>query len=140
MQHIHCILNHSGVTGGGAGAERPPETSDREISADLSGKKRQGKNGKGENGEEKKENCNREGGKSLKMRRRLLFFFFSLFKMTKICFGCTKMEIFYREKGIHAGKKIRKNDFAPSEKNLVTPLLNQKVIIQIQIPLTGYVD
>ena len=26
------------------------------------------------------------------------------------------MEIFYWEKAFHAGKKIRKNDFAPSEK------------------------
>ena len=26
------------------------------------------------------------------------------------------MEIFYREKAFHAGKQIRKNDFAPSEK------------------------
>ena len=26
------------------------------------------------------------------------------------------MEIFYWEKTFHAGKKIRKNDFAPSEK------------------------
>ena len=26
------------------------------------------------------------------------------------------MAIFYREKAFHAGKKIRKNDFAPSEK------------------------
>ena len=40
---------NSGVTGGGCGqgAECPPETSDREISADLPEKKRQGKNGKG---------------------------------------------------------------------------------------------
>ena len=53
-----------------------------------------------ENGEEKKENCKREGGK---------------LKMTKICFGATKMEIFYWEKVFHVGKKIRKNDFAPSE-------------------------
>ena len=37
----------SGVTGRGAGGKVPPETSDREISADLSGKKRQGKKGKG---------------------------------------------------------------------------------------------
>ena len=36
----------SGVTGGGRGAECPPETSDREIFADVSGKKRQGKKGK----------------------------------------------------------------------------------------------
>ena len=40
-------LTNSGVTGGGAGgAECPPETSDREIFADVSGKKRQGKKGK----------------------------------------------------------------------------------------------
>ena len=37
------------------------------------------------------------------MRRGPFFFFFSLFKTTKICFGCTKMEIFYREKAFHAG-------------------------------------
>ena len=49
----------------------------------------------------------------------LFFFFvfcFSLLKTTKICFGSTKMEIFYREKAFQARKKIRKNDFAPSEK------------------------
>ena len=44
-----------------------------------------------------------------------LFCFFSLFKMNEICFGSTKMEIFYREKAFHAGKKIRKYDFAPLE-------------------------
>ena len=37
--------------------------------------------------------------------------------MTEICFGTTKMGIFYREKAFHAGeKKIWKNDIAPSEK------------------------
>ena len=36
--------------------------------------------------------------------------------MIEICFGSTKMEIFYQEKVFHTGKKIRKNDFAPSEK------------------------
>ena len=41
---------------------------------------------------------------------------FSLLKTTKIYFGSTKIEIFYREKAFHAGKKIRKNDFAPLEK------------------------
>ena len=45
-----------------------------------------------------------------------LFFCFSLFKTTEICLGSSKMEIFYRENAFHAGKKIRKNDFAPSEK------------------------
>ena len=33
--------------GGGRGAECPPETSDQEIFAYISGKKREGKNGKG---------------------------------------------------------------------------------------------
>ena len=51
-----------------------------------------------------------EGGK-LQNEERTFFF-----KMTEICFGSTKMEIFYREKAFHAGKRIRKNDFAPSEK------------------------
>ena len=39
-----------------------------------------------------------------------------LFKTTEICFGSTKIGIFYPEKAFHAGKKIRKNDFAPSKK------------------------
>ena len=34
----------------------------------------------------------------------------------EICFGSTKMRIFYRENAFHAGKKIRENYFAPSEK------------------------
>ena len=47
----------------------------------------------------------------------LFFFFFSLLKTTtEICFGSIKMEILYREKTFHAGKKITKNDFTPSEK------------------------
>ena len=33
------------------------------------------------------------------------FIFFSLLKTTEICFGSTKMGIFYREKAFHAGKK-----------------------------------
>ena len=46
-----------------------------------------------------------------------LFFCFSLLKTTEICFGSTKMGIFYREKAFYAGKKIRKkNYFVPSEK------------------------
>ena len=54
------------------------------------------------------------------MRTFFFFFFFSLcfslLEMMEICFGSTKMGISYREKAFHAGKKIRKNDFAPSEK------------------------
>ena len=75
---------------------------------------------RGGNWEEKKENCKREGGK-LKMEGGKVtkwgeHFCFSLLKTTKICFVSTKMEIFYREKAFHAGKKIRENDFAPSGK------------------------
>ena len=55
----------NGVTGRGEGG-CPPETSDREISADLPGKERQGKKGKWG---KKKENRKREGGK-LKMYGR----------------------------------------------------------------------
>ena len=46
------------------------------------------------------------------------FFLFpsSLFKPTEIFLRATKMRIFYREKAFHARKKIRKNDFSPSEK------------------------
>ena len=58
-----------------------------------------------------------EGGKSNKMRRGLFFFFFffcfSLFKTTKICFGSTKMGIFYQEKTFHAGKKSGKITLPP---------------------------
>ena len=53
------------------------------------------------------------------MRRGLFFFFF---KTTEICFGSTRMGIFYREKAFHAGKKVRKNDFAPLKNIPLTPL------------------
>ena len=97
----------------------PPETSDREIFADLPGKKRQGKGG---NGEEKNENCEREGGKlkiegGKKEKDRNLFiyffifyflFYFILFFFTfqndENLFWATKIEIFYREKAFHTGK------------------------------------
>ena len=61
-----------------------------------------------------------EVGKVIKRGEDLLDLFcvfcFSLLKTMEICFGSTKMGIFYREKAFHVGKKIRKNDFAPSEK------------------------
>ena len=38
------------------------------------------------------------------------------YKTTEICFGSTKMGIFYQEKAFHKRKKNWKNDFAPSEK------------------------
>ena len=44
-----------------------------------------------------------------------VFVWFSLFKTTEICFGSTKMGIFYREKAFNA-RKNQENDFSPSEK------------------------
>ena len=40
----------------------------------------------------------------------------STFQTTEICFGSTKWEFSTGKKAFHAGKKISKNDFAPSEK------------------------
>ena len=56
------------------------------------------------------ENGRRE---SNKMRRELIFLLLFTFQTIKICFGSTKMVIFYQENAFHAGKKIRKNVFAP---------------------------
>ena len=57
------------------------------------------------------------------MRRGLFFFCFSLFKTAKICFGCTKIEIFYREKSISRPEKKSGKMALPPQKNFpVTPL------------------
>ena len=68
----------------GGGAECPLETSDWEISAELYWERRGQEKGKrGENWEEKKENCKREGGKVTKQGEELSFFFcLSLSKTT----------------------------------------------------------
>ena len=89
---------------------------------------------RGENWEEKKENCKREGGKlemevgkvvkrETEVRTFFFFFFFFFFafhfwnlKTPEICFLSIKMGIFYQEQTFHAGKKIRKSHFALSEK------------------------
>ena len=39
------------------------------------------------------------------MRTLFFFFAFALLKTTEICFGCTKMGIFYREKCISRWEK-----------------------------------
>ena len=136
---LTSLVNHCGYNsawkqwrnrrggGGGQGAEYPPEISDRQIFADVSRKKRQGKKGKGVKIEKKKRKIvkGKVGNwKSYKEKGDDLFFFFffffffcfSVLKQTEIYFGSTKIGIFYREEAFHAGKKIRKNDFAPSEK------------------------
>ena len=106
--NTHRFL-HSGVTGGGGGQGEECPTSDWEIFADVSGKKRKGKKGKrDENWEEKKESYKREGwklemevGKVIKEVRTL---------------GLPKWEFSSGEKAFHAGKKIRKKWLVPSEK------------------------
>ena len=56
--------------------------------------------------------------------------------MTEICFGSTKMGIFYWEKAFHSGKKIRKNDFAPSEKYACyAPVSVTKLELQVRLSM-----
>ena len=70
----------SGVTGGGAGGQSaPPETSDWEIFADVSGKKRQGKKGKGVKIEKKRWKIGNGSRKTSKKEVRTFFFFFFFF-------------------------------------------------------------
>ena len=88
-------------------------------SADLLGKERQGKmeqkRRKIEKGKMEKWKWKEE---KLQNAERTFFFLFccSLFKTTEICFGSTKIGIFYREKAFYTGKEIGKDYFVPSEK------------------------
>ena len=87
------------------------------------GKKEARKKGKrGENWEEKVENWKwkqknvRKRGEDLFFFFFFFFFCFSLLKTTKICFGSTKMGIFYREKAFHAGKNNQEKWLCPLRK------------------------
>ena len=66
------------------------------------------------------------------MRRGPFFFFFFFFffsfafhfsKRRKFVLGLPKWNFSTGKKAFHAGKKIRKNDFAPSEKFLLRPCI-----------------
>ena len=107
------MVTTSGITVGGRGRV-PPETSHREISGDLPGKEMEGKK---ENGEEKKEN--RKRGR-LQNEERTFFFFFFFFAFHFWnhwnLIWVYQNGNFLPEKVFHAEKKIRKNNFAPSEK------------------------
>ena len=76
--------------------------------------------------------------KSLKMRRGpFFFFFFSPFhfsRQRKFVLGVPKWNFSTGKKEFTPGKKIRKNDFAPSEKKIpVTPLLkNVNGVLHLQ--------
>ena len=81
-----CHIGYSGVTGGGQGAVCPPETCDREIFADVSGKNREGKKGKGVQIDKKRRKMvkgrlkiGKGSRKSSKKIWRLFFFFFLFF-------------------------------------------------------------
>ena len=104
----------------------PPETSDREISADLLGKKRQ---------KEKRSEIEKKRRKIVKgkveklpneeMRRGPFFFFFfasHFSKPLKFVLGLPKWKFSTGKKHFTPGKKIRKNDFAPQKNFPVTPL------------------
>ena len=106
-------LTTSGVTGGGGGAAGGSVTP-RDFRQGKfcwpTGKKEARK--KCKRGKMKKKICKIVKGKVENWKWRIekfknegRTFFFSLFKTTKICFGSTKMEIFYREKSISRRKK-----------------------------------
>ena len=149
---LHNWLVTSGVTGGGGGAggqSAHPETSDWEISADLSGsgKDRQGKKGKwgkkqGKlkkrrwkkekkgNGVKKKENWKSEGGK-LEMEGGKVtkwgdfFFFFAVHfsKWLKFVLGLPKWKFSTGKKHFTSGKKSGKITLHPQKNFPVMPLL-----------------
>ena len=136
---------NSGVTG--RGAECPPRDFWPGNFYWCIGKKEERKKGKrGKNWEEKKENCKREGGK-LEMEvgqvvKRgedlFFFFFFSLLKTTTICFGCTKMGIFYRGKKNSRREKNQEKWLCPLRKIcLLRPDLEVLHVAKIEYDTTS---
>ena len=86
------------------------------------GEKKVRKNGKGLKIDENWRKIVKGKVEKLQNEERI-FFFFSLLKTTKICFGSTKMEIFYREKAFYAGKKKSgKITLSPQKNFPLTPL------------------
>ena len=112
--------------GAGGRVLPPPETSDREISVDLLGKKRQGKKGKMEQ-KKKKGNQKREGGKLKMEGGRLqnegLFFAFHFSKPLKIVSGPPKWEFSTGKKCFTSGKKSGKTTLPPLKNIPLMPLL-----------------
>ena len=108
----------------------PPETSDWKISADLWGKREEkwkGGKWRRKDGKMLKGRWKIENGMREKFQNEERTFFCLLFKTTKICFGSTQMEIFYREKAFHAGKKSGKITLPPQKNFPVTPLLGGNI-------------
>ena len=122
LLHSGRLSGISGVTGGGGGrgAECPPETSDREIFADVSGKKRQGKKGKGVKIEKKRWKIGYGSRKTSEKEVRTFFFFFFFllftFENDENLFWVYQNGNFLPGKSISRREKNQENDFAPSEK------------------------
>ena len=140
----------SGVTGGRVGGSRgqagaggqsaPLRLLTRKFLADLLGKKREGKKGKrGEMEKNRRKIVKRkveydiiwygklklEVGKVTNEERTFFFLAFHFSKRLKFVLGLpkrTKMEIFYREKAFHAGKKSGKMTLPPQKNFPVSPL------------------
>ena len=122
----------------GGGGRVPPETSDREISADLPGKNRQGKKEKGwkkgklQKGRWKIENGRVERWKSCKMRRGPFFFFFFFFfachfsKPLRFVLGLPKWKFYTGKKHFTSGKKSGQITLLPHKNFPVTPLMWSK--------------
>ena len=118
-QHLFYIV--SGVTGGGA--ECPPERLlTGKFFDDVSGKKRQGKMGKGVKIEKKRRNIVKgkvkigTGIRKSYKKRWALFLFSFTFENDGNLFLVYQDGNLLPGKSISLREKIRKNDFAPSEK------------------------
>ena len=118
----------SGVTGGGA--ECPPETSDREISADLPGKREVRKKWKMElkrrNIKKKKRKVENWKWKEKKLQNeeRTSFFFFAFHfsKSLKFVLSLSKWEFSTEKKHFTPGKKSGKMTLPPLKNILLMPL------------------
>ena len=130
------ILVSSGIKAGG---RVPPDIFTGKLLLTYWEKQGHGRTGKwgGKEGKFEREEVENGRGKGMKMSKGFFFFlicfcvcflfcfvlfcfvfFFclSLFETTEICFGSTKMNNFTRKNHISPREKIRKSDFAPSEK------------------------
>ena len=114
---------------GAGGQSAPPETCDREIFADISGKKRQGKKRKWVKIEKKRWEIGNGSRKTVEKEVRTFFFFFFAFhfwKRRKFFLGLPKWEFSIGKKHFAPGKKSGKMTLPPQKNMPVTPLSGGK--------------
>ena len=122
----------SGVTGAGAGGKSASRDLCWRIGKGKYGKWSR-KKGKSKKGRLKIENVRKNWKWKEEKKRWGPFFFFFLLSFFFL-FTLKTTEIFYREKAFHAGgKKIWKNDFAPSEKYACYAPVNVDYIILLEV-------